>query len=63
MKKRGVTNLFRDVKKDNVYVIGDGQAMSFAPFYSDHYHEKLSIDTLRYFGDMPLLKYRLEEQQ
>ena len=63
LKKRGVTNLFRDVKKDNVYVIGDGQAMSFAPFYSDHYHEKLSIDTLRYFGDMPLLKYRLEEQQ
>ena len=63
LKKRGVTNVFHDIKNDNVFVIGDGEAMSFVPFYSDHYHEKLSIDTLRYFGDMPLLKYRLEEQQ
>ena len=37
--------------------------MSLVPFYIDHYHEKLSIDTLRYFGDMPLLKYHSEEQQ
>lgn len=63
LKKRGVTNIFRDIKKDNVYVIGDNMSMSFIPFYSDHYHEKLSIDTLHYFGDMPLLKYHLEEQQ
>ena len=63
LKKRGVTNIFRDIKNDNVYVIGDGQAMSFVPFYSDHYHEKLSIDTLRFFGDMPLLKYHLEVQE
>jgi len=63
LEKRGVTNIFRDIKKDNVYVIGDKMAMSLVPFYSDHYHEKLSVDTLRYFGDMPLLKYRLEEQQ
>ena len=63
LKKRGVTNIFRDIKKDNVYVIGDDMAMSLAPFYSDHYHENLSIDTLRYFGDMPLLKYHLEARQ
>ena len=63
LKKRGVTNIFRDIKKDNVYVIGDENSLSLVPFYSDHYHEKLSIDTLRYFGDMPLLKYHLEEQQ
>lgn len=63
LKKRGVTNIFRDIKKDNVYVIGDDNSMSLIPFYIDHYHEKLSIDTLRYFGDMPLLKYHLEEQQ
>jgi hypothetical protein len=63
LKKRGVTNIFRDIKKDNVYVIGDDESMSLVPFYIDHYHEKLSIDTLRYFGNMPLLKYHLEEQQ
>ena len=62
LKKRGVTNVFHDIKNDNVYVIGDDQALSFVPFYSDHYHEKLSVDTLRYFGDMPLLKYHLEDQ-
>jgi hypothetical protein len=62
LNKRGVTNLFHDLKNDNVYVIGDGLAVSFVPFYSDHYHERLAIDTLRYFGDMPLLKYHLEEQ-
>ena len=63
LKKRGVTNMLHDIKNDNVYVIGDEEAMSLIPFYSEHYHEKLSIDTLRYFGDMPLLKYHLEEQQ
>lgn len=62
LKKRGVTNVFHDIKNDNVYVIGDDQALSFVPFYSDHYHEKLAVDTIRYFGDMPLLKYRLEAQ-
>ena len=63
LKKRGVTNIFHDIKKENVYVIGDDNSMSFVPFYNDHYHEKLSIDTLRYFGNMPLLKYHLEEAQ
>ena len=63
LKKRGVTNMFRDIKKENVYVISDDNSLSFIPFYTEHYHEKLSIDTLRYFGDMPLLKYHLEELQ
>ena len=63
LKKRGVTNIFHDIKNKNVYVIGDDNSMSFVPFYIDHYHEKLSIDTLRYFGNIPLLKYHLKEQQ
>jgi len=63
LEKRGVSNLFRDVKNDNVYVMGDGQSRSLVPFYEDHYHEKLIIDTLRYFGSMPLLKYHLKEQE
>ena len=62
LKKRGVTNIFRDIKKENVYIIADDYSISLVPFYIDHYHEKLSIDTLRYFGDMPLLKYHLETQ-
>lgn len=58
MNKRGVQNMFRDIKNDNVFVLNEETSMSFVPFYSDHYHEILTIDTLRSFGDMFLLKYR-----
>ena len=44
-------------------MIGDENSMSLTPFYNEHYHEKLSVDTIRYFGDMPLLKYHLEEHR
>lgn len=59
MKKRGVANLFRDIINENVYVLADEKKMSFIPFYSDHYHKKLEADTLRTFGGLKLLKYRL----
>lgn len=57
MNKRGVENMFRDIKNDNVYVLSEETSMSFVPFYADHYHEILAVDTLKSFGDMLLLKY------
>ena len=59
--KRGVTNLFRDIKNDNVFVLNDKQALSFVPFYKEHYHEDLAVDTIRTFGNLFLLKYRVKE--
>lgn len=61
LEKRGVTNLFKDVKRDNVFVLSDYQSLSLAPFYRDHYHEELKIDTVGQFGDVFLLKYREKE--
>ena len=61
LEKRGVTNIFRDIKKDNVYTISDKKSLSFVPFYFEHYHELLEIDTIRAFGNIFLLKYRLKE--
>lgn len=61
LEKRGVTNIIRDVWHDNVYVVADEQALSLVPYYSDHYHKKLTIDTLMHFGALDLLKYKMEE--
>lgn len=61
LEKRGVTNIFRDITKDNVYVISDKYSLSFAPFYAEHYHKKLETDTINSFGGIFLLKYRLKE--
>ncbi|MBR2863802.1 MAG: hypothetical protein IKB97_09700 [Bacteroidaceae bacterium] len=58
LNKRGVSNIIKDVWHDNVYVVADEDALSLAPFYSDHYHEQLTIDTLMHFGKIDLLKYR-----
>lgn len=58
LQKRGVQNIIRDVKKDNVYVLNDEHALSLVPYYKDHYHEVLEIDTLKSFGTILLLKYR-----
>ena len=57
LEKRGVKNIIKDVANDNVYVVSDECKMTLIPFYKDHYHEKLSVDTLMYFGNMELLKY------
>ena len=59
LRKRGVGNIIKDIKKDNVYVLNDIEALSLAPFYKDHYHEVLEIDTLRSFGNILLLKYHV----
>lgn len=61
LEKRGVTNLFRDIKNDNVFVLNDKQSRSFVPFYMEHYHEDLAVDTVRTFGNLFLLKYRVKE--
>ena len=63
LEKRGVNNLIKDVVNKNVYVVADESALSLSPYYSDHYHEKLRIDTLKRFGNMELLKYRREEYE
>ncbi len=61
LEKRGVSNIFRDIKNENVYVLDDVVSLSFVPYYNQHYHEKLEVDTLRTFGTMRMLKYHLAE--
>lgn len=61
LNKRGVKNIIRDVTNDNVYVVADENALSLAPYYHDHYHQKLIIDTLKHFGNIDLLKYHIGE--
>lgn len=61
MVKRGVTNMFRDIKSDNVYVMAD-EFISFVPFYEYHYHETLVADTVKTFGNLVLLKYKGAEE-
>lgn len=61
LKKRGVSNIFKDIKNKNVYVMDDAASLSLVPYYKEHYHEKLEIDTLRTFGAMRMLKYHLAE--
>ena len=61
LEKRGVSNIFRDIKNKNVYMMDDVVSLSFVPYYSEHYHEMLEIDTLRTFGSMRMLKYHLAE--
>lgn len=61
LEKRGVTNLFKDITKDNVYTISEATALSLAPFYKTHYHTRLKTDTLTSFGNIKLLKYHARE--
>ena len=63
LEKRGVTNLIKDVTKDNVYIISETTALSLAPFYKIHYHTRLKTDTLMSFGNIKLLKYRPRENE
>lgn len=63
LEKRGVTNLIKDVTKDNVYMISEATALSVAPFYKIHYHTRLKTDTLMNFGNIKLLKYRALENE
>ena len=61
LEKRGVTNIIKDIWHNNVYVVGDEESLSLVPYYSDHYHKKLTIDTLMHFGTLDLLKYKMED--
>ncbi len=60
LKKRGVDNIIKDIVKSNVYALSDERSLSLIPFYNDHYHEKLVVDTLKNFGNIELFKYRRE---
>ena len=61
LQKRGVSNMFKDIINDNVFVLNDKQSLSFVPFYKEHYHEDLAIDTVKYFGKLFISKYRVKE--
>ena len=61
LQKRGVSNMFKDIKSDNVFVLNDKQSLSFVPFYKEHYHEDLAIDTVKHFGKLFISKYRVKE--
>lgn len=61
LEKRGVQNMFKDIKNENVYVLAD-EFISFVPYYERHYHETLTVDTVKTFGSLVLLKYREAEK-
>ena len=61
LQKRGVSNMFKDIINDNVFVLNDKQSLSFVPFYKEHYHEDLAIDTVKHFGKLFISKYRVKE--
>lgn len=63
LKKRGISNIIKEVTYDNVYVVGDESALSLAPYHHDHYHQRLVIDTVKTFGHIDLLKYRIGENE
>lgn len=63
LEKRGVTNLIKDVTKDNVYMISEATSLSLAPFYKIHYNTRLKTDTLMSFGNVKLLKYHAWENE
>ena len=61
LQKRGVSNMFKDIKNDNVFVLNDKHSLSLVPFYKQHYHEDLAIDTVKHFGKLFISKYRVKE--
>jgi hypothetical protein len=61
LQRRGVSNLFRDVINENVFVMNDRESMSLVPFYKDHYHKEIGADTVKTFGRLFLLKYYVKE--
>ena len=61
LQKRRVSNMFKDITNDNVFVLNDKQSLSFAPFYKEHYHVDLVTDTVKYFGNLFISKYRVKE--
>ena len=60
MRVRGVQNPIRDIVRDNVFVLETDTLHRFNRFYRVHYHDSVSIRTVKEFGDMRLVKYRRE---
>ena len=60
MRVRGVQNPIRDIVRDNVFVLETDTLHRFGRFYRVHYHDSVSIRTVKEFGDMRLVKYRRE---
>ena len=60
MAERGVENPIRDLVKDNVYIVESDTLRKFEGYYQVHYHQKVTRDTVASFGDMQLIKYRLD---
>lgn len=63
LAKRGVDNPIRDIVHDNVFLLEDQEGSSLGVFYEEHYHESLLVDTVKVFGDLSLLKYRLPDNE
>ncbi|WP_297945761.1 hypothetical protein [uncultured Fibrobacter sp.] len=60
MAERGVSNPIRDLIKDNVYIVESDTLRKFDRYYQVHYHQKVLRDTVASFGDLQLIKYRLD---
>ena len=60
MAERGVNNPIRDLIKDNVYIVESDTLRKFERYYQVHYHQRVHRDTVASFGDLQLIKYRLD---
>ena len=60
MRIRGVQNPIRDIVRDNVYVLETDTLHRFNRFYRVHYHDSVSLRTVKEFGNLHLVKYRRE---
>ena len=60
MAERGVNNPIRDLIKDNVYIVESDTLRKFDRYYQVHYHRSVHRDTVASFGDLQLIKYRLD---
>lgn len=58
LSARGIENPLRDIVNDNVYLIESGNLPHYQYYYQTHYHKSLSVDTVKAFGDIMLLKYK-----
>ena len=61
MRIRGVRNPIRDIVRDNVYVLEMDTLRRFNRFYCIHYHDSVTAQTVKEFGDLRLVKYRRKE--
>lgn len=63
MHERGVENPIRDVLKSNVYVLEEGRVPDLESFYGRHYGKSVFRDTVERFGELMLVKYKLQEDE